>query len=170
VLARAQSRTPGRDWQSDALALGAWGAGEAEVDDHGFGGRFTLGAGESALLHLEATRGEPLVLGGREDAERRVEQTRRFWNDWSVRLRYDGPWKEEVVRSALALKLLVFAPSAAIVAAPTTSLPECVGGARNWDYRHSWVRDASYTSSRCARSAATARPRRSCGGSATRRR
>ncbi|MBD0328906.1 MAG: glycoside hydrolase family 15 protein [Thermoleophilia bacterium] len=129
----------------EAVALGAWGAGEVEVDRGGFGGRFELAAGETALLDLDAASRQPLVLGARDDTERRLARTVQFWRDWSARVAYDGPWKGEIVRSALALKLLVFTPSGAIVAAPTTSLPEWIGGERNWDYRYTWIRDAAYT-------------------------
>jgi GH15 family glucan-1,4-alpha-glucosidase len=120
----------------DALALSAWDAGE---DD------FELLAGGRATLALTYAHAEPLVFPTRSDAERRVEEAAEFWADWSTRLEYEGPWRCAVVRSALALKLLAFAPSGCIVAAPTTSLPERLGGDRNWDYRFGWLRDGLYT-------------------------
>jgi GH15 family glucan-1,4-alpha-glucosidase len=128
-----------------ALAVGAWGAGEPERRGAAVAGRFTLAAGESALLGLSVAHHDPLVFDTRPAAERRLERTLEFWTRWSARTEYDGPWRDLVVRSALALKLLVFAPSAALVAAPTTSLPEWIGGKRNWDYRYTWVRDAAFS-------------------------
>lgn len=74
-----------------------------------------------------------------------LDQTLRFWRGWLRQCRYTGRWRERVRRSAITLKLLTFAPTGAIVAAPTTSLPEWIGGERNWDYRYTWPRDAAFT-------------------------
>jgi GH15 family glucan-1,4-alpha-glucosidase len=78
-------------------------------------------------------------------AKEPFERTVKFWQDWLSKCTYRGRWRERVERSALVLKLLTFEPTGAIVAAPTTSLPEVIGGARNWDYRFSWIRDAAFT-------------------------
>ena len=119
----------------EAVALCCFDAGEGE---------FSLEPGQRATLVLTAASGEPLVFPARDAAERRLEEAARFWQDWSARADYKGRWRDAVVRSALVLKLLAFAPSGAIVAAPTTSLPERIGGDRNWDYRYGWLRDAIY--------------------------
>lgn len=74
-----------------------------------------------------------------------IAATERWWHEWSHRCIYDGPWKEAVLRSLITLKALTFAPTGGIVAAPTTSLPEQIGGVRNWDYRYCWIRDATFT-------------------------
>jgi len=80
-----------------------------------------------------------------EDTEEALRVTRQFWDEWVGALRYKGEFRNMVVRSALTLKLMTFEPTGAIVAAPTTSLPEQIGGVRNWDYRYTWIRDSAFT-------------------------
>ena len=148
---RGKTRTGTRDgrffatWGTDALMVSSWDAGDAQIENAAVAGRFELEAGAEALFDVAVTHREPAVIPARRNVERRLERTMRFWPKWSERATYDGPWRGPVVRSALVLKLLCFAPSGAIVAAPTASLPEWIGSGRNWDYRYSWVRDASWT-------------------------
>jgi GH15 family glucan-1,4-alpha-glucosidase len=80
-----------------------------------------------------------------EEGEELFQQTVKFWHRWLSKCTYRGRWRERVERSALVLKLLTFEPTGAIIAAPTTSLPEVIGGTRNWDYRYTWLRDAAFT-------------------------
>ncbi|XXR36078.1 glycoside hydrolase family 15 protein [Sorangium sp. So ce375] len=79
------------------------------------------------------------------DAEQELTRTERHWREWAGRCRYQGRWRDAVVRSLLTLKALTYAPTGGIVAAPTTSLPEDLGGVRNWDYRYCWLRDSTLT-------------------------
>jgi GH15 family glucan-1,4-alpha-glucosidase len=129
----------------DAVALCSWESGEPEYGERTIMGRFSVGEGGVGLLVLSVAHQEPLVLPTREDAELRLQATARSWREWASARGYGGPWREAVIRSALALKLLIHAPSGAIAAAATTSLPEEIGGERNWDYRFSWPRDAAFT-------------------------
>jgi GH15 family glucan-1,4-alpha-glucosidase len=79
------------------------------------------------------------------DPDRALEETERWWAEWAARCRYEGDYGDAVLRSLITLKALTFAPTGGVVAAPTTSLPEWLGGVRNWDYRYCWLRDATFT-------------------------
>ncbi|MFB7505802.1 glycoside hydrolase family 15 protein [Streptomyces broussonetiae] len=106
---------------------------------------FKLGEGETAVFALDQVSDEvsPRCCPHAE-AEQEFNATVCYWRRWLRQSRYRGRWREMVHRSALTLKLLTYAPTGAIVAAPTTSLPEQLGGERNWDYRYVWVRDAAF--------------------------
>ena len=108
---------------------------------------FTLEEGRSAVFILqEAERdGGCRECISEEEAAEVFAHTIDFWRRWLSKCTYTGRWREMVHRSALVLKLLTFVPTGAIVAAPTTSLPEAIGGDRNWDYRYTWIRDAAFT-------------------------
>ncbi len=127
------------------LGIHAWQAGEPQLERHAARGSFRVAAGDSALLALCATHEEPLPRPTREHVEARLDATCRVWERWLGLWAYRGPWEEAVARSALALKLLIFAPNGSIAAAPTTSLPERIGGDKNYDYRYAWVRDSAFT-------------------------
>jgi len=117
------------------------------VDGDGAVGDVTISEGESTTLMLRDTApdvGCPASLNP-DEAEQAFRATVQFWRDWLSQCTYTGRWREEVHRSALALKLLTYEPTGAIVAAPTCSLPEDIGGVRNWDYRYTWIRDAAFT-------------------------
>lgn len=105
-----------------------------------------LRQGERIQFSLTYSSESPAVLPLLGDKlSSRIEQSVNWWQQWAARCSYDGPYRESVIRSALTLKLLTYAPSGAITAAPTTSLPEIVGDSLNWDYRYCWLRDASLT-------------------------
>lgn len=108
---------------------------------------FTARPGD-AIVFLAAHHASHLQLEAPsfpEDCEELVRRTDDFWRDWSRGCRYQGRWREQVMRSLLTLKALTYSPTGGIVAAPTTSLPEWIGGVRNWDYRYCWLRDATFT-------------------------
>jgi GH15 family glucan-1,4-alpha-glucosidase len=119
---------------------------ELKPDGRGVQCRFALEPGESATFVLERVPETYIPRVYSEEATREAfEATVTFWRGWLAKSRYQGRWREMVHRSALTLKLLTYAPTGAIVAAPTTSLPEVTGGSRNWDYRYTWIRDAAFS-------------------------
>ncbi|CAM5541107.1 glycoside hydrolase family 15 protein (plasmid) [Streptomyces viridifaciens] len=130
---------------SEALSLTLTATVPLECDEKDVWTQFELSQGDTAVFALEQAGGQ--ALPGRcphAEAEREFTATVAFWRRWLHQSRYHGRWREMVHRSALTLKLLTYAPTGAIVAAPTTSLPEQIGGGRNWDYRYVWVRDAAF--------------------------
>ncbi len=118
------------------------------TDDSRAIGQLTLRRGDSAAfaLHRRASWEKRPRFFDENEVERRIKETTQAWLSWSKsHQNYDGPWRDLVYHSGSVLQGLTFQPTGAIVAAPTTSLPETVGGVRNWDYRYAWVRDASFT-------------------------
>ncbi len=118
-----------------------------KVRDGGISSEFVLHEGESAVFVLRELAEEEACGStlSADDAETLFRDTVQYWRGWLSRCKYKGRWREMVQRSALALKLMTFEPTGAIVAAPTCSLPEGVGGERNWDYRYTWIRDSAFT-------------------------
>ena len=138
----------GAVFSSEDTCLGLATDVRLEESDRGAAGaRFSLGTDERAtfvLAHLEVGEGPGEILsdGGFEEL---LQRTLRYWRGWLSNCTYHGRWREMVHRSALVLKLMVYGPTGALVAAPTMGLPERVGGERNWDYRYAWLRDAALT-------------------------
>ncbi|MFF8914649.1 glycoside hydrolase family 15 protein [Streptomyces sp. NPDC015032] len=132
-------------FESPSLSLALTSSVPIEVAGQDVWSLFKLHEGESAVFALDRVGGDvaprfcPL-----SEAEQQFNATVGYWRRWLSRSRYRGRWREMVHRSALTLKLLTYVPSGAIIAAPTTSLPERVGGERNWDYRYVWIRDAAF--------------------------
>jgi GH15 family glucan-1,4-alpha-glucosidase len=126
----------------DAVAL------RADVPTHGHDltthADATVSAGDRVTFVLSWYPSH-LPVPGPTDPWRALASTERFWCDWAARATYDGPYREAVLRSLLTLKALTYEPTGGIVAAPTTSLPEDIGGVRNWDYRYCWLRDSAFT-------------------------
>jgi GH15 family glucan-1,4-alpha-glucosidase len=128
------------------LGLRCFDVGDPQIEGgHQARGEFRTSPGSCGLLGITSTDNEPLFLPEREHLERRLTRTAERWRTWADQIVYDGPWCEEVRRSALELKLLYYTQSGAIAAAATTSLPERIGGPKNWDYRYTWIRDSSFT-------------------------
>jgi GH15 family glucan-1,4-alpha-glucosidase len=125
-----------------------WLRSSVRLDVHGdrAGASVFLNRGDVLQFALTYSEESPAVLPALgETIEAAIERSVKWWQDWAARSSYRGRYRDAVTRSALVLKLLAYAPSGAIVAAPTTSLPEMIGGALNWDYRYCWLRDASLT-------------------------
>ncbi|HEX8388050.1 MAG TPA: glycoside hydrolase family 15 protein [Sphingomonas sp.] len=148
------ARAPHRTELHDGAALFRPEKGEAmrliataplEVDGVDAVARFTLKPGESATFLLEGDHGDALPCGLDGYGARCFGETVAYWRGWAQQSKYKGRWREMVMRSALALKLLTSRDTGAIVAAPTFGLPEAIGGPRNWDYRYTWIRDAGFT-------------------------
>ena len=118
-----------------------------EARERGATARFRLDEGESATFILSSLQDDLSTIPQFNERQTAalVEETIRFWRAWIGKCTYQGRWREMVRRSALALKLLTYQPTGALIAAPTSSLPERLGGRRNWDYRFTWIRDASFT-------------------------
>ncbi|OIK04829.1 glycoside hydrolase family 15 protein [Streptomyces monashensis] len=132
-------------FESAVQALALTSTVTLECDGRDARADFKLAEGESAVFALDQFGGTVTPRGcARAEAEHEFNATVAYWRRWLHQSRYRGRWREMVHRSALTLKLLTYAPTGAIVAAPTTSLPEQLGGERNWDYRYVWVRDAAF--------------------------
>ncbi|MEY9989267.1 GH15 family glucan-1,4-alpha-glucosidase [Streptomyces sp. V4I8] len=132
-------------FESEKLSLGLTATMPLEVDGPDVCADFKLAQGESAVFALDQLGADvTLRRCARTEAEEQFNSTVAYWRQWLSVSKYRGRWREMVHRSALTLKLLTYAPTGAIVAAPTTSLPEQLGGERNWDYRYVWVRDAAF--------------------------
>ena len=116
-----------------------------DADGKLVGGSITVSEGERAVLAVVATDEQPLFLPDADAIDHRIDVTIGSWRHWTKQVQWDGPRRDQVVRSALAFKLLMMNGSGAIAAAATTSLPESVGGSKNWDYRFAWIRDAALT-------------------------
>ncbi len=141
-------RSSGMALNLSAARKGSPLAGAKGIEPDGTGGvRITtvLHAGDIGGAVLESAPSGPPEAVTPEAMWRMYEETRDYWRDWISRSQYTGRWREAVERSAMTLKLMTYAPTGALVAAPTCGLPEQVGGERNWDYRYTWIRDASFS-------------------------
>ncbi|HVW81394.1 MAG TPA: glycoside hydrolase family 15 protein [Mycobacteriales bacterium] len=129
----------------EQLALRLYDVGDPVCDSHRVSATFTATPGKPGLLGIVGGPDSPVFLADRAELEGHLAVTELRWREWASAIRYDGPWQEAVRRSALTLRQLQFVATGAVAAAATTSLPERLGGAKNWDYRFMWVRDCSFT-------------------------
>ncbi|MEX1828539.1 glycoside hydrolase family 15 protein [Luteibacter sp. CQ10] len=127
------------------VVLATEGIDLSAMSDEGVESAFRVDAGQRELMAIVAGQDEPLIVPTLADIDARIDSSDDEWRRWTDQLQVDGPYRERLIRHALALKLLLYSPTGAIAAAGTTSLPEAVGGRRNYDYRYAWVRDAGYT-------------------------
>jgi GH15 family glucan-1,4-alpha-glucosidase len=133
-------------WSDELCLLSSNARLEVGPDEAAIIGQVRIKAGERVYFSLAYTKGDIGVIAPLgEHAQARLESTVQWWRNWTSRCTYKGPYREAVQRSAITLKLMTFALSGAVVAAPTTSLPEAIGADRNWDYRYCWLRDAALT-------------------------
>lgn len=134
-------------FHSKDLSLGLVGEIPLTIQGQAAVCEFRLECGQSTAFMLHRVEANGICCRNFNEAELNdiLKDTVNFWRSWLSKCTYEGRWRETVYRSALVLKMLTFAPTGAIVAAPTTSLPEVIGGGRNWDYRYTWIRDASFT-------------------------
>jgi GH15 family glucan-1,4-alpha-glucosidase len=137
----------GASFHSADLGLGLATSIPLISDDRGAGAVFVLQEEQAAVFMLGRIQSDESC--GRcpspDEIDQLFEHTVNYWHRWLAKCTYTGRWREMVYRSALTLKLLTFEPTGAIIAAPTCSLPETLGGVRNWDYRYTWIRDAAFT-------------------------
>jgi len=137
----------GACFEGAGLTIGLSSSVPLKRSDGGVTAEFDVHEGDEAVFVLRILESgcSPGPCPATGEAHERFLETVHYWQKWISKCTYRGRWRESVQRSALALKLMTYEPTGAIVAAPTTSLPEGVGGTRNWDYRYTWIRDAAFT-------------------------
>ena len=137
----------GASFHSPHFGMGLGTSIALEREGNGVSAEFALQEGQTAVFTLQEIMPEDefRISLSETEVEQLFRSTVEYWRRWLSKCTYRGRWSEQVYRSALAMKLLTYEPTGAIVAAPTCSLPESLGGGRNWDYRYTWIRDAAFT-------------------------